>query len=157
MKRDSKLYEEARRLRRDEQFSLDEIVSRLSARRTTVFGWIRDIPLSIVPDRRAHALLASKAMSAKYKQKREAAYENAARLVPGWMRDKRFRDFVVLYMAEGSRRTRYRLAIANTDPDIIRIGYEYLRKFSQKTFHFYLLCHREVDRKESLKFWADIL
>ncbi len=157
MKRNTDLYEEARRLREEEQLSIDGLAARLSVKRTTVYGWIRDIPLSKGTDRRVYALNASRAMSAKYKQKRKAAYEAAAQKVSEWMQDRQFRDFVVLYLAEGSRRTRYSLAISNTDPDIIRIGYSNLQRFSSKNFYFYLLCHSEVEREKAVRFWADVL
>lgn len=157
MERNICLYNEARRLRAEEEMSLDEITSRLGVKRTTAYGWIRDIPLQRIPDRKAHALVASKAMSEKYSRLRTDAYTQAANEAEQRMKDKLFRDFVVLYLAEGYRKTRFRLAVANTDPDILILAYRFMRELSSKTFCFHLLCHREVDRPAAIMFWANAL
>lgn len=58
-------------LRRDHHLSLDEIVERLGLPRTTIYDWIRDIPLG--RSKRLNHLRASEVNRDNARQRRDAA------------------------------------------------------------------------------------
>src|SRR4051794_978129 len=95
--------EKAIRLRTEQHLTLDEITERLSLPKTTIYHWIKDLP---APPRRQHwgQRQGTEAMQAKFAALREAAYQQGLAKVPALLQDLRLRDFVVLYMAEGTKR-----------------------------------------------------
>ncbi len=64
----------ARRLRIEQQLTLDEIAERLALKRGTVWSWISDLPLDRPRRATAGAALGNAAMQAKYRKLREDAY-----------------------------------------------------------------------------------
>ena len=98
----------ARELRTERNLSIDEIAERLALPRTTIFYWVRDLPIERSA-RPAHAMAqlnGSLAMQAKYRRLREAAYAEGRASFDELARDPSFRDFVCLYLAEGYKRHR---------------------------------------------------
>src|SRR5690606_39030567 len=89
-------------LRTEKHMTLDEIVECLSLPKTTVYYWIKDLPIPARP-RQQHwgQRRGTEAMQAKYAAKREAAYQQGCEEAPELLKNPTFRDFVVLYMAEG--------------------------------------------------------
>jgi hypothetical protein len=100
----------ARSLRSGERLSIDEIAERLALRKTTIYYWVRDLPLGRA---RRHSLAGTQAMQRKYRRIRERAYAEGAEEFDRLATDPTFRDFVCLYMAEGSKRSRNVVAICN--------------------------------------------
>ena len=100
------LRDKARELRIERRLTIDEIAERLALPRTTVFYWVRDLPIARNPvvASRAQAM-ATRAMQAKYRLAREAAYAEGRATFASLATDPSFRDFVCLYLAEGSKRT----------------------------------------------------
>ena len=104
------LRERARELRTTKRLSLDEIAERLALPKTTVYYWIKDLPLG--RPRREDGWPASArrkgnlAMQAKYQLLRRAAYEQGLAEYDQLVSVPTFRDFVVLYIAEGYKRSR---------------------------------------------------
>src|SRR4051794_1615181 len=92
--------EKARQLRVEKKLTIDELAERLALPRTTVFHWVRDLPLSTRANtgwpesaRRKGNL----AMQAKYRALREAAYDDALLFYLHLCDRPTFRDFLVLF------------------------------------------------------------
>lgn len=98
------LRERARELRTKKQLSLDEIAERLALPKTTVYYWISDLPLGRA--RRENGHPGNVAMQVKYRRLREEAYARGLAEYDELMSLPSFRDFLVLYIAEGYKRSR---------------------------------------------------
>ena len=66
----------------------------------------------------------------KYRLLREAAYEAGRAEFQLLAHDPSFRDFVCLYIAEGSKRNRNRVAIGNSDPSMIALCTRWIARFA---------------------------
>jgi DNA-binding IclR family transcriptional regulator len=114
--------EEARELRRTRQLTIDEIAERLAVSRTTVFFWVGDMPR---PERCVENAkpplyrLGNDAMRAKYRQLREMAYREGMDSFDRLQERTGFLEFVTLFIAEGYKRSRNVVSIANSDPAIV--------------------------------------
>ena len=94
-------------LRTQRNLSIDEIAERLALPRTTVFYWLRDLPINRSARPRSLAQLnGNLAMQEKYRRLREAAYAEGRASFDELAVDPSFRDFVCLYLAEGYKRHR---------------------------------------------------
>jgi hypothetical protein len=88
------LCERARELRITNKLSLDEIAERLAVPKTTVYYWIRDLPLGRPRRERGHP--DNLAMQAKYRRLGEDAYNEGWLEYDALVRFPTFRDFVAL-------------------------------------------------------------
>lgn len=114
------LREKARAIRVEKRLTIDEIAERLALPRTTVYHWVKDIPIPRAKPARPFASEAQRrgndSMREKYRLLRESAYEHGAEEFEALAADPCFRDFVCLYLAEGYKRCRNTVAIGNSDP-----------------------------------------
>jgi AcrR family transcriptional regulator len=144
----------ARRLRIERHLSIDEIAERLALPKTTIYYWIKDLPLGrerrwSVAQRRAY-----EAVRAKYKRLRDEAYAHGAVEYDELATVPTFRDFVVLYIAEGSKRNRNTLAIANSDERIIAMATGWMRRLGRREPVFSIQYHADQDLDELRSFWG---
>ncbi len=110
--------EKARELRLERRLSIVEIAERLALPKTTVFYWVRDIPLQ--RPRRENPHPGTRGMQRKFRLLREQAYEDGRRSFPILSAaDPTFRDFICMYIGEGYKRNRNRLSISNGDPRVV--------------------------------------
>ena len=65
-----------------------------------------------------------------------------------------FRDFVCLYLAEGYKRNRNVVEVCNSDPAVVRLCDEWLRRLSSKPRHHSIQYHADQDLDELRRFWA---
>jgi hypothetical protein len=123
----------ARELRLTKHLSLDEIAAHLSLPKTTVYYWIKDLPLG--RDRRASPgqRKGNLAMQAKYRRLREEAYERGRLEYPSLILEPTFRDFVVLYIAEGFKRNRNCVWITNSDERVVAVSARWIARLSRKS------------------------
>jgi hypothetical protein len=131
------LREKARELRIERKLSLLEIAERLALPKTTVFYWIRDLPDPKIRHRDTPARVRARANSARrqvarYKALREAAYERGWDEYPRLAQEPTFIDFVCMYIGEGYKRNRNTVALANSDPRVVRLADYWIRRFAQK-------------------------
>src|SRR5437588_4356006 len=97
------LREKARELRARRGLTIDELAERLALSRSTIYYWVRDMPIPRSgpgggwPEsaRRKGTL----AMQRKYRLIREDAYREGLETFDELARDTSFRDFVCLYLA----------------------------------------------------------
>jgi hypothetical protein len=154
------LREKARKLRTQHKLTLDEIVERLALPRTTVFYWIRDLPIDRKPNTRGPESARAKAnrsIRAKYARLREAAYNAGVHGFHGLVQDPTFRDFVVLFMTEGFKRNRNVVSIANSDPVMIELATRWMRALSKRKLAYSIQYHADQDLEMLRGFWGNRL
>jgi hypothetical protein len=145
----------ARELRVTKHLSLNELAERLALPKTTVYYWIKDLPLG--RDRRESPQNGTRSMQAKYRRLREEAYEQGRAEYDDLIRQPTFRDFVVLYIAEGYKRNRNRIAIGNSDECAVAMATSWLRRFAAKPLVYALQYHADQDLDELRAFWGETL
>ena len=111
------LRDKARRLRCEQRLTIDELAECLALSRTTVYLWVRDLPIERAGRQNRGQRLGNAAMQAKYRRLREQAYAEGRRTFAALAEDPLFRDFVTLYIAEGYKRSRNRLSLWQLRPD----------------------------------------
>ncbi|MBA3534185.1 MAG: hypothetical protein H0T73_19870 [Ardenticatenales bacterium] len=153
MKKHDHLREKAVQLRVEKGLALDEIVERLQLPRTTVYYWIKDLPIPRTEKQSESRQRASDANSEKYRKLREAAYNEGFAQAPELIANPLFRDFIVLYMAEGYRRNRNVVSLCNSNPNIVRLADCWIRQLSGKIPTYTLQCHEDNDEEELKAFW----
>jgi hypothetical protein len=153
--------EKARETRTERRFTLDEITERLALPRTTIYYWIKDLP---VPDevthsdsRQAARRRASRAAERKYRLLREAAYREGLDSFEELGCDPTFRDFVALYIAEGYKRDRNRVSIGNSDPAVLELATRWIRRLTTKSPAFSIQYHADQDLGDLCRFWSEAL
>jgi hypothetical protein len=153
--------EKARTMRIEHKFTIDGLAERLALPRTTIYYWVRDLPVpgsgsgGVWPEsaRRKGTL----AMQRKYRLLREAAYAQGMREYEELAVDPTFRDFVCLYIAEGYKRNRNEVSICNSDPAVMRIATLWLSRLTEARLRFLLQYHADQDLDELRKFWGGTL
>ncbi len=75
MSHDAHLREKAIRLRTDQHMTLEQIVERLQLPKTTIYGWIRHLPIPRTNKQNEAQRKGTQSMQAKYKAQRDAAYQ----------------------------------------------------------------------------------
>jgi hypothetical protein len=143
--------EKARKLRVEKRLSIDEIAERLALPKTTIYYWVRDLPLA--RERRAHRK-GNPGFQAKCRLRRMAAYASGRLEFERLLRDPTFRDFVCLYIGEGSKRNRNRVAVCNSDPRVIVLCTRWIRHFARNPLDFRVQYHADQELKELQHFWG---
>jgi predicted DNA-binding transcriptional regulator AlpA len=151
----------ARELRVEKRLTIDELAERLALSRSTVYYWVRDLPIegsgpkSVFPTHGQR--LGNKAMQLKYKRLRDAAYEEGHAAFDTLVADPTFRDFVCLYMAEGYKRNRNVVSIANSDPAIITVARSWMARSTDKALTYWIQYHADQDLDELRTVWGAAL
>jgi AcrR family transcriptional regulator len=144
--------EKARRLRTERHLSIDEIAERLALPKTTIYYWVRDLPLG--RPRRNSPLRGIAAMQRKYGARRTEAYLEGRASFEHHCTDSTFRDFVCMYIGEGSKRNRNRVAICNSDPAVLQLAATWLHRLSAKQRHYCIQYHADQNLDELRAFWG---
>ncbi len=148
--------EKARKLRAEQELTIDEIANRLAVSRTTVYFWVGDMPR---PKRcrtrpgSGHGM-GNKAMQLKYKRLRDEAHELGRWEFHRLERLPTFRDFVCLYIAEGYKRSRNTVSVANSDAAAMRLAVHWLSQFSTRRMLFSIQYHADQRPNALQKYWA---
>src|SRR3954466_15346910 len=95
--------EKARQMRVEKDLTIDEIAERLAISRQTIFYWVRDLPMQRARRTTLGRQMGNVGMRLKYKQLRDAAYEEGWEQFDELMQERTFRDFVCMYIGEGSK------------------------------------------------------
>ncbi len=135
----SRLKEQAIKLRLEKEYSYGEIRKALGVPKSTLCDWLRDFPL------RAEKILELNRNKLKKNEAKIEKYRNT-------MRDKRsdkdkqiyrkyqekfrrlsgdafFASGLMLYLAEGSKKNLYSICLTNTDPKVIKFFIKWLNNF----------------------------
>jgi AcrR family transcriptional regulator len=152
------LREKARELRRSEALTIDEIADRLAVSRTTIYFWVGDLPRPMRCVSRAKPPphhLGNKAMRAKYKRLREEAYQEGVASFESMSREQGFRDFVGLFIAEGYKRNRNVVSVANSDPAVIAVANSWMRRLSRNKLTYWVQYHADQNLPKLRTYWAE--
>lgn len=96
-------------------------------------------------------------MQSRYRRLREEAYERGRLEYDELVRLPTFRDFVVLCIAEGYKRDRNRVSIANSDDRVMAMSSGWMRKLSKKKASYALQYHADQDLDVLRRFWGATL
>jgi len=150
-----------RDLRQRKQLTIDELAERLALPRTTIYYWVRDLPIAssgpgggFSSEARRKA---ARANSRKYRLLREAAYDEGIETYFWFDGDADFRDFVCLYIAEGYKRCRNRVSIGNSDPAVLSVAQRWMTRFSRRDLDYQLQYHADQDEAALRRFWGSQL
>lgn len=144
--------EKARQPRLERRLSIDEIAQRLALPRTTVYYWVRDLPLGRARFNNGHP--GNRAMQVKYRRLRRRAYEQGRREFHALAAEPTFRDFVCLYVAEGYKRSRNTVSICNSDPLVVVLAARWIKRFAANPVTYAVQYHAD-QRLDGLRtFWA---
>lgn len=145
-------------MRTTQQLSIDELSQRLALSRSTIYYWIRDLPIpgsgpgGEWPE--SARRLGTQAMQRKYRLLREAAYRQGLDEFDALSAERTFRDFVSLYIAEGFKRNRNVVEVGNSDPAVMRVVTGWLRRITDRQLRFSIQYHADQDLDELRGFWA---
>jgi len=148
------LREKARELRTKKKLTIDELAERLALSRTTIYYWVRDIPIPQTKDQKLAQRRASRATRTKHRLRRQAAYDEGQRTFAALSRDPMFRDFVNLYIGEGYKRSRNRVSLCNSDPAVVILANHWICRLGANTVTYSLQYHADQDPAELCEFWA---
>ena len=146
--------EKARQLRVEKHLSIDEIAERLALPKTTIYYWVRDLPLG--RPRRGHAgqRKGNRNMQRNYAVRRAAAYLQGRIEFADLIDEPTFRDFVCLYMAEGYKRSRNTVSVCNSDPAIVVLCARWVRRFARNPVRYSVQYHADQNLELLQEFWA---
>lgn len=147
----------ARSLRVEQRLTVDELAARLSLPRSTIYYWVRDLPLRGggalgVPGDGEHR----SARKVSPRARSEAAYEEGLETFDELSAQPTFRDFVCIYLVQGEHRDRTRVALSNSDPAVMRLVSRWLRRLTDKAPSLSLRCGPGQSLKELRRFWGEV-
>jgi AcrR family transcriptional regulator len=146
--------EKARELRLEKHLSLDEIAARLALPKTTIYYWIRDLPLGRPRRGNAGQRKGNRNMQRNYAVRRAAAYLLGRIEFADLIDEPTFRDFVCLYMAEGYKRSRNTVSVCNSDPAIVVLCAQWVRRFARNRVSYSVQYHADQNLDGLCEFWA---
>ncbi len=153
--------EKARELRVSKCLTIDEIAQRLALPRTTIFYWVRDLPVArsrFDPTKASAARRrAIESTREKHRVLRERAYSEGYEAFGQLSRDPTFRDFVCLYLAEGYKRDRNCVSICNSDPAVVIVGARWINRLSARKVTYAVQYHADQDLFALRAFWSELL
>ena len=148
-------------MRIERRLTIDELAERLALPRTTIYYWVRDLPIpgsgpgGVWPE--AARRKGTRAMQRKYRLLREEAYRQGEREFDALAAEATFRDFVCLYVAEGYKRNRNFVAICNSDSAVMQLSMRWITRLTAKTLDFSIQYHADQDLDELRGFWGTSL
>ncbi len=148
-------------MRVERQLSIDELAERLALSRSTIYYWVRDLPIAGSGPGGGWPEGASRkgnlTMRRKRRLMREGAYRQGVEEYERLVADPTFRDFVCLYIAEGYKRDRNIVALCNSDPAVLTLGLRWIRRLSEKTPTFWIQYHADQELEVLRQFWGATL
>lgn len=151
------LQERAIKLRTEQGLTIDELARQLSISRSTIYHWVRDIPIVRTYRTTDARQRGNRAMQAAFQAKRDAAYDRGVREFADWCLEPGFRDFVCMYIGEGYKRRRNTVSIANSGPRVVVLAARWIRRFATNPVWFAVQYHADQDLKDLRSFWSRLL
>jgi hypothetical protein len=148
------LREKARGLRVEKRLTIDELAEGLALSRTTVYYWVKDLRIDRTTRQTIGQRAGNQKMQDNYRRRREQAYQDGLCSFDELAIDPTFRDFVNLYIAEGYKRCRNVVSIANSDPAVISLADRWIRRLTDRPIRYRLQYHRDQDPDYLARFWG---
>ena len=146
----------ARELRIKNHLSLDELAEHLALPKTTIYYWIKDLPLG--RDRRESPHNGTRAMQAKYRRLREAAYEQGqAEYDELLLACRRSATSWCFTSRRGTSEIATGSASANSDPRMVEMATGWLRRLSSKPLCYSVQYHADQNLEKLRAFWGSRL
>lgn len=149
--------EKARQLRSEKCLSVNEIAARLALPKTTVYYWVRDLPLGRERRSSPSQRKGNGAMRMKYRRLREDAYARGLLEYDTLAQIPTFKDFVILYIAEGYKRCRNTVCIANSDERVIAMSASWLKRLAARKLVYSIQYHADQDLVALRRHWGNVL
>jgi len=138
---------------REQGYALNDICMFLSMKKTTVYHWIKDMPLNSLTTKQSFALQKGvKAAKDKWATIRDMAYQQGLSEFDG--NDKRMRDFALIYLTEGYRRTRNVVQVTNSNPVLLRLAADVIREQSDKPLNVQVQYYEDHIRCDVRNYWG---
>ena len=158
----------ARLLRVEQQLTVDQLATRLALSRSTVYYWVRDLPLSGARGDRGAVGGESSAggdgegerAQGEHEQLRPgqaSAYEQGLRTFDDLATEPSFRDFLCIYSLAGEKRDRTLVSLTNGDPAVMRLVNRWIRRLTDRPPALSVRCQSDQSMAESRSFWADVV
>lgn len=145
----------AREMRLERNLTIDELAERLALSRSTIHSWVRDLPIERSADRQSAGQRKRSARNVeRCRRIRIAAYERGRAEFSDLAQDPTFRDFVCMYIGEGYKRNRNRVALGNSDPIVVSLAARWISAFAANKMDYYLQFHADQDPEWLSCFWA---
>lgn len=139
---------------RNQGKSLDDICRMLDKSKTTVYYWIKELDVGIDfkhTEKKIQALNnGARVYSNKCKELRDVEYQKG---LTDDIKDD-VRDFVILYLCEGYRKTKNIVQITNSNVNIIKLSAKVMRKLTDKKIEYNLNFYDDHDELELKNYWA---
>jgi hypothetical protein len=151
----------ARSLRIAQQLTVDQLAARLSLPRSTIYYWVRDLPLREgARERGDGSNFGARGVAGQPPRKvarvhSEAAYEEGLATFEELSAQPTFRDFVCIYLVQGEQRDRTRVALTNSDPAVMRLVSRWLRRLTDKAPILLLRYDPDQSLNELRRFWSE--
>jgi excisionase family DNA binding protein len=150
--------EKARQLRRDKKLTVDELAERLALSRTTVYYWVRDLPIPGSGSGGGWPESArrkgNRAMQEKYRRLREAAYEEGLISTCTSLKIQASAISSVSTSPRGTSGTAMRFRLPNSDQAVIHAAVRWMRMLSARRLNYSVQYHADQDLNEIRRFWA---
>lgn len=144
----------ARSLRVEQQLTVDELALRMALPRSTIYYWVRDLPLRTKGDQDPELHMAS-SISGGAVISSEAAYAEALESFAELDAQPTFRDFVCVYLMQGEQRDRARVALTNSDPMVMRLASRWIKRLTDKAPFLLLQCGGDQSSTDLRRFWSE--
>jgi hypothetical protein len=141
-------------MRLETSLTIDEIAERLALSRTTIFYWVKDIP---IPETRRQSEARQRASDANRDQarkKRDAAYQEGVRMYPKLIGQPTFRDFICMYIGGGTKKARNYVALCNSDPAVVKLAQSWIVWHGRNPVRYSLQFHADQSLGEMRTFWS---
>ncbi len=141
MKKLIHLREKAVNLRKN-GYTLNDIVERLNRSKTTIYYWIKDVPIEkqnvFIKRRKDHCKKSWKNAALATKKKYKALHKEArGQAKEKWENELKystdFKLFIMLYWCEGYKKTKHTPSVCNSDANLIKFGFEWIKKLTTKS------------------------
>lgn len=135
--------------------SLNDITYSLSVPKTTIYYWIKHIPLKrnkLKPNIEKMVT----ANKSKWQQLYDDAYNRGVEIFNSRKNDDVFKCFIILFMAEGYRKSTNTVELVNTSPSLIKLAVNVMSQFCN-TLKFKVFYHADRDINKIIRYWCDEL
>jgi hypothetical protein len=148
-------------MRVERKFTIDELAERLALPRSTIYYCVRDLQIpgsgsgGVWPESARRK--GTRAMQRKYRLLRDEAYAEGLRCYSDLAAQPTFCDFVCMYIGEGYKRDRNKVALGNSDPAVMQLATRWIRRLTDKPPRFSIQYHADQNLDELRGFWSNTL
>lgn len=158
------LKEKALALRR-EGYSYSHIKNELGVSKSTLSGWLRDMPLSDTQIRmlRAESPVRIERFQNTMRRKKQAKLDDSYSSIAARIGDISSRELSIsgffLYWAEGTKTRNGAIEMTNTNPYMLRYFLKWLELFAiqKHKIRVHLHLYSDMDVQKQIQFWSNIL